>query len=143
MTGFPPRVLSIKQPWVWAILELGKDVENRTWGPPAHIVGSRILLHASLRPEAALEIDDLLHPVYDGARHIPRTRDLPLGYIVGSVRVTGFVQERLSRWYVGPYGWTLEDPRGLEEPVRCRGRLGLWSPEREILTQIPESHWTA
>jgi hypothetical protein len=25
------KALSIKQPWVWAILNVGKDIENRTW----------------------------------------------------------------------------------------------------------------
>lgn len=28
--------LSIRQPWVWAILNASKDVENRDWGAKVH-----------------------------------------------------------------------------------------------------------
>jgi len=36
--------LSIQQPWAWAIIHGGKDVENRTW--PTKFRG-RFLVHAS------------------------------------------------------------------------------------------------
>lgn len=60
------RVLSIKQPWVDAILYGGKRVENRTWltayrGPLA--------LHASLTPDADAENVDYRHPLYQYLYH--------------------------------------------------------------------------
>ena len=141
MTSFPPRVLSIRQPWAWAIFELGKDIENRSWKPPNYVIGSRLLIHAPLRAEP-IEPEDLLPPLWNNDIPVPRTRDLPTGCIVGSVRIAGVVTERTSRWYSGPYGWVLEAPIPVEEHVPCRGRLGLWLPAREILTRIPELHWT-
>lgn len=141
MSVFPPRILSIRQPWVWAIFELGKDVENRTWRPTDYIVGSRILIHVSRRGDL-IEPEELLPRLSDGESEVPRLRDLPTSCIFGSVRIAGFVSESTSRWYMGPIGWLLEDPRPLEEPVPCRGRLGLWAPARELLVRIPEDHWT-
>ena len=38
--------ISIRQPWAWAILYAGKDVENRTWQLPERFWGQDILLHA-------------------------------------------------------------------------------------------------
>ena len=31
MTDLPDIALSIRQPWAWAILHAGKDIENRSW----------------------------------------------------------------------------------------------------------------
>lgn len=30
-SDLPPLALSIRQPWAWAILCAGKDIENRSW----------------------------------------------------------------------------------------------------------------
>ncbi|MQA14935.1 MAG: ASCH domain-containing protein [Pseudonocardiaceae bacterium] len=38
------RALSIRQPWAWAILHAGKDVENRSW-PIRH--RERLVIHAA------------------------------------------------------------------------------------------------
>lgn len=32
MTELPPLALSVRQPWAWAIIYAGKDIENRLWG---------------------------------------------------------------------------------------------------------------
>src|ERR1700690_1312991 len=47
------RALSIKQPWVWAILNAGKDVENRTWTSKHR---GWLALHASGRESSGLAI---------------------------------------------------------------------------------------
>ena len=38
------KALSVRQPWAWAIIHAGKDVENRTWGTRYH---GPLLIHAS------------------------------------------------------------------------------------------------
>src|SRR3972149_1615669 len=43
-----PRVLSIRQPWAWAISEGRKKVENRTWRTSYRGV---VYIHASLKLE--------------------------------------------------------------------------------------------
>lgn len=42
------KAISIRQPWVWMILNAGKRRENRDWkAPPRFIIGETILIHAS------------------------------------------------------------------------------------------------
>jgi hypothetical protein len=48
VTELPP-CLTIRQPYASAIVAGIKKVENRSWHPPAHILGQRILIHAGLR----------------------------------------------------------------------------------------------
>jgi hypothetical protein len=70
--------LTVQQPWAWAIVHGGKDVENRTqaWfavGPTKPVV------------------------------HL-----------------------------------VVENPRPLAEPIPAKGRLGLWTPDAELLAAIRE-----
>lgn len=81
------RALSIRQPWVFAILELGKDIENRKWSFSAY--RGPVLLHAAKGCTRA---------EYDGARGFmgriverrpPPLVDLARGGLVGMARVVG------------------------------------------------------
>jgi len=64
------KALSIRQPWAWAILHAGKDIENR----PERIariaeklIGQRMYIHAGLKlDESAL--DFMLEAVRDWRR---------------------------------------------------------------------------
>jgi hypothetical protein len=95
------KALSIQQPWAWAILHAGKDIENRTW--PTSIRGS-VLIHAGLK------ID---FPAFDwiekrfGIR-IPRL--LRTGGIVGCVDIVNCVMSSNSKWFTGKYGFVLQNP---------------------------------
>lgn len=40
------HALTVKQPWAEAIARHGKNVENRSRRPPAHLIGQRIAIHA-------------------------------------------------------------------------------------------------
>ena len=40
------KALTVKQPWAWAIIHGGKDVENRSWMPNLGPRGMRIAIHA-------------------------------------------------------------------------------------------------
>ena len=42
------RALTIWPEWIWSIIHLGKDVENRTYAPPRVIRGQRIALHSGV-----------------------------------------------------------------------------------------------
>ena len=102
--------LSIKQPWAWLILHAGKDIENRTWrtryrGP--------LLIHAGKSIDAAYRREDC-----DG---------MDFGGIVGVVDLLDCVEASDSRWFTGPVGWVLGNPRDLPF-LASRGRQGLWRP---------------
>ncbi len=132
----PRFALSVQQPWAYAILHMGKDVENRTWRPRRDVAGTRIWIHASkkrqpLDPEDLLDIrflpEDIVHP--------PVSR-LAVGAIVGSVIVDHFVESFDSEWFNGPIGWVLRDPEPLDAPITCRGNLGLWTVPPDVLERL-------
>lgn len=116
-----PYVLTVKQPWAWAIIHAGKDVENRS--RPIRYRG-RLLIHAG--KGYAPEGDEWLRRM-----GIEPPVDLPRGCIVGSVQVTGSTQTSPSRWAMkGHHHWLLADSTPAVAPLPCRGALNLFrAPE--------------
>ena len=111
------KVITIKQPWAWAIIFGGKDIENRSW--PTTYRGP-LLVHAgaSYRMNAWLP---------RGVRP-PDREKLDFSAIIGVVDLVDVVERSRSRWFEGEYGFVLRNPRALSRPVPCKGRLGLWAP---------------
>ena len=121
------KTLSIRQPWAWLILHGGKDIENRDWKYSCHYRGP-LLIHAS----QTCSRDD-----YDAAVFFCQQRNLPLppprdklerGGVVGVVDMVDCVRDSDSPWFVGTFGFVLENPRPLEL-YPCKGRLGLFDLE--------------
>jgi ASCH domain len=126
------KALTIRQPWAHAILHLGKDAENRSWR--THYRGL-LLIHAAAYHER--------HPREQLAQYMRRPPsaksliDLPTGYIVGVVEVVGCVRNSRSRWAErGGWHWLLKNPRPIK-PVKCNGRLMLWTPSRSVMKGLP------
>jgi hypothetical protein len=129
--------LSIKQPWVHAILREGKDTENRTWQCSHR---GWIALHASAKP---------LHgPTFPGRLKTPAFDTLDYSAICGVARLIKIVTKSHSKWFTRPtrgsinYGWVLADIKRLKKPVPCKGMLGLWKVPpnalRAIKRQLPK-----
>lgn len=114
VAGLP--AISIRQPWVYAIFHLNKDVENRSWR--THYRGP-LLIHA------AMAIDP------DGVKMIGRRApsDLDRGKIIGIVDLVDVVATSRSAWRDRRFAWgfVLEHPR-LIPPIPCRGMQGLFRP---------------
>jgi hypothetical protein len=109
------RALSIRRPWAYAILHLGKDVENRVM--PIYYRG-RILIQASLIVDR------------DGCRELDLDPDdrrkLPIGAIVGSVEVVCCTRNSESEWaHRGQWHWLLKNPRVVGKPLAFKGKLGI------------------
>lgn len=123
------KAISIQQPWAWAILHAGKDVENRTW---YHEYRGLVLIHAGKKfdhegyawlIEQALYNDKISLTIDD----IPPKGAFKTGGIVGQVFITGMVRSLgFSPWMFGPWGWVLENPKPLQFVPYC-GRLGLFN----------------
>ena len=124
------RALSIKQPWLYCITDLDKRVENRTWKPPDWIIGQRIALHSSKKMGDLVAASDIA-----GFKLSTVANDMPLGAIVATARVDGWIDFLDSKWFSGPVGWILSDVVKLHEPVPHRGRLGLWEVSVELAIQ--------
>ena len=120
------RVLTIRQPWAWAIIYGGKDVENRSWftkhrGP--------LLVHAGRAFDPAG-----YETVKQHATHPPPPPgEFIHGAIIGVVELVDCLQSFDSEWAVaGRWHWLLRNPRSFGEAVPCSGRLGLWRPPRGV-----------
>jgi hypothetical protein len=108
-------VLSIQQPWAYAICHFGKDIENRQWHTN---VRGLFLIHAGKRVDTE-GIEDLADMGYE----VPK--NLPVGGIVGEAVITDCVNAHKSKWFFGKYGFVLCGQRPLPF-VPMRGQLGFF-----------------
>ena len=113
------RALSVKQPWAWAIMHAGKDVENRR--RRVNVRGT-IAIHASASPPSEADFEELEELV---GRPVPRT--LPIGCVLGTVEVKDCVEDSPSKWAQGgSFHWVLGDAKPLDKPIPAKGAVGFW-----------------
>lgn len=133
--------LTIKQPWPYAIFHLDKNIENRDWDTNFR---GRIAVHASKNVRKS-EFDLSVHAIgsmVDYEACVPPQEYLPHGMIVGLVDIVDCVDMSYSPWFVGDFGFVLENAVELPRPIAATGALGFWTVpddiEQEILRQISE-----
>ena len=122
------RALTFTRPWGWAILNAGKDVENR-----------RQQLH-NHRGVIAIHVGKLI----DDGMVLPPGIKLPdaayenEGMIIGTAELVDVIARadlpaKRSKWYNNaPYAYVLRNPRLLRTPLKCRGSQGLWNVPPEV-----------
>lgn len=121
------KVLSIKQPWAWLIVNGHKDIENRTWRTQYR---GEVLIHAGRA------ID--WHGCVEATRIIgaqipaPEVLEVLTGGIVGVATIVDCVTASKSPWFQGPFGFVLENARPLRF-TPLRGQLGLFEVDEEAL----------
>ena len=134
MTDLPEFALSIRQPWAWLIVNGWKDIENRSW--PTRFRGS-VLIHAGKSPMDEDEWYDIRagRNLVDGLPISPdytppgdNWNDLGWGGMVGIADIVGCVQQSTSRWFVGEYGFVIQNARPIPF-IPCRGQLGFFRPD--------------
>ena len=136
------KALTIQDPWLWAITEMDKRIENRTWKPPLSIIGQTIALHVSKKPDPAG-----IGSIYRITDKIV-TVEYRFGKVVATAKVLGWIDtnchtasspdllKHLSdKWLFGPIGWVLGDVQKVN-PVDCKGALGLWDVPAGIFGMI-------
>lgn len=131
-SDLPTYVLTLKQPWAWAVIYAGKDVENRTWKPAKPC---RLLIHAGVKWDE----DGMLTLMRRGLWSAPR-RDLThligrpdnpytAGRIIGSVIVPKWSDRSTSTWAVpGYWHWELSASTPARQAVPCTGRATFFHP---------------
>lgn len=128
------KALSVRQPWAWAILHAGKDIENRDW--PTKFRGT-VAVHAAktlTREEhlwASMDIEER-----SGLRPPTYPMLASRGFIVGLVDIVDCVDGSPSPWFQGEFGFVLANPRPLIRPVYCKGALGFWDVPGAVETVI-------
>jgi hypothetical protein len=122
------RAISVRQPYAWAIIHGGKDVENRSQRAAFQFkpaIGARLLIHASKRMTAAEYAVAVAFMAKLGVRH-PQREGLQFGGVIGSVFVRDIVSSSDSPWYQkGATALLFADPK--PEPfVPVHGHTGLF-----------------
>jgi hypothetical protein len=117
------KALSVKQPWACAIINNGKNIENRT---KCTKLRGRVAIHASLQRSHKLK-----SPL---VRISPRQKkngcaEQSSGLLILLIALRSTAQ----KWFKGPFGYVLANPRSLLKPVRCKGALGFWEIPPNIL----------
>lgn len=129
MNGEPrgPKAISVRQPWAWAIVHGGKNIENRSEAAARvmeHAVGRRIFIHAakSFHRDDYEESIAFLRSLGVAA---PDRQSMALGGVIGSVKLAGIVRRSASPWFSGPCGLQLADPSPCPF-FAVKGRLNLF-----------------
>jgi len=122
------KVLTIKQPWAELIIDGYKKYEFRGWKTKYR---GKILIHAGM----SLEKDMMI-------RFKDYNLDYTLGAIIGEADLVDCIlvdkkfNEELRNIdpivygrsnHVENYAWKLENIIKYDEPIPCKGQLGLWN----------------
>jgi len=120
------QALSIRQPWAWLIVNGYKDVENRDW-----LTRKRglVYIHAGLTLTKT-EYEDAVDMAWVANPEIvvPEQKELLRGGIVGTTEIKDCVSSSDSIWFVGDYGFNLENSKPCEF-IPCKGSLSFFFPE--------------
>jgi hypothetical protein len=135
----PPFALSVRQPWAWAIIHAGKDIENRSWRAVNHGLTrrGRYAIHASkgMTREEYVDASEFMLKL---RIECPPAHKLLRGGIIGSVEVIDVVTESESPWFFGPRGLVLKGA----EPcafIPAAGALGYFEWKPGDASIVPEA----
>ncbi len=124
------KALTVCQPYADLLLLPDSDpkmkrCENRTW-KTSHV--GRLAIHAGINKSYLIPGDN--------------TRYMVFGAVLGTVELVDCVaDEDLPQWVLrhmqyefllthkhveGPYCWIVRDPIRFQNPIKCKGALGLW-----------------
>lgn len=133
MDRLPQFALSIRQPWAWAIINAGKDIENRSW--PTRFRGP-VCIHAAKGMtndeyyHANRAIQTAVGPVdrawlgrWNGVT--PPPYRLERGGIIGVAEIVDCVSASDSPWFFGRYGFVLRNAKPVEF-IQVKGALGFF-----------------
>ena len=122
------KALTIKEPWASLIIEEYKKYEFRSWKTKYR---GKILIHAGLSIEK-----DMMERFKD------YNIDINPGYIIGEATITDciLVDEEFNcelrsidpvvygrSNHTETYAWKLENVVKYDNPIPCKGKLGLWN----------------
>jgi ASCH domain len=124
------KVIVVRQPWAWLIVNGFKDIENRSWktryrGP--------LLIQASAGLPTKRKLEECR--LFARKRGVDLPEEFETGGVVGMVRLKDCVTGSRSQWFEGPVGWVLTNPTKLPF-VPLKGQLGLFDPPRTVVERL-------
>lgn len=157
-----PRCLSLWSPWAFAMMHLGKDVENRPLASSARGITGTVFIQASgwpgggapLKPKTAswhrfveqyeaaaliwhgMSPENKVLPAEFEFEHCERSR----GQIIGTVEITHYQEPDSppdSPWYAeGQRAMMIRNPKPLSVFIPCGGQLGFWRIPSDVADMI-------
>ncbi|HEY9598650.1 MAG TPA: hypothetical protein V6D33_13365 [Cyanophyceae cyanobacterium] len=123
------RCLSVQPAMAYAIANLGKDIENRSWR--TYYTGW-VYIHASSSRDGYKLHKDWIEK--EAGLVCPAFKDLPQGAIIcrvwlGDIPLAPAGKEEKTQWGMpGCYWWPLSKVERIE-PISMKGKLGLFKTE--------------
>lgn len=145
------RALSLIQPWAWLVTAGPKRIENRDWHLPPHMVGQKILIHASKTdPKKLGDPQEFVEEMAEDGIVLPPEAFSQRGGLVGHATLAGclcpsvspeeaaesFPGLDLNWWTLDSHGFVLRDV-GAFPLVPCQGNRGFFEVPAEALAQVP------
>ena len=145
------KALSIRQPYAGLIVAGIKNIENRSWAPKQPV--GRLAICSSQAPDVNRWWETMRTKCK--RLHVPFPEDLCMvnGAVLGVVDFNYFVcktadgllgtdhptieVEQVTEWWnPDSFGFILEHPRVLEEPIPIRGQLDLFDLPEDVVEEI-------
>jgi len=124
------KVIVVRQPWAWLIVNGFKDIENRSW-KTRHRGPLLIQSSAGLPPKLEFEENCL----FARKRGVKLPKQFQTGGIVGIVHVMDCVTSSRSKWFEGPVGWVLAKQKKLPF-VPMKGQLGIFEAPSSVVKRL-------
>jgi hypothetical protein len=124
-----PAVLSVRQPWAWALVAGHKDVENRTWQTRQR---GLLAIHAGRQPDQG------------GYRFCEQMgvevpEDLAFGAVIGAVELLDVVRGHASPWAEHEsFNWVIGRAFAIT-PISVLGKLGIFGAPPHIAKALIEA----
>ena len=124
------KVIVIRQPWAWLIVNGFKDIENRTWHTRYR---GALLIQASANLPTKRKLEEYRTLARKRGAELPE--EFETGGIVGMVQLEDCVTKSQNKWFEGPVGWVLSKPKRLPF-IPLKGRIGLFDPPPRIVQRL-------
>jgi hypothetical protein len=124
-------VLTLKQPWAWAVAAGRKKIENRTWSTRYR---GTVYIHASRK------LDRVAFDWLRDQAGVTPPSEFVHGAVVAVADIVDVVTKHeaatFAPWFSGPYGIVLARIRRLRTPVPQKGQLGLARASHDLQQRV-------
>ena len=129
------KIITIRQPWAYALAFGWKDVENRSW---------RTNYRGPVALHAGLVVDSEWASLYpDSAPRPPYVEALHLGVIIGIADLVDVTRDHPSVWSLpGQFQWVFTNAHFIE-PVPYVGSQGLRDLDTSLLPAVSVTQFAA
>ncbi len=131
-----PRILSVKQPWAWAIMYRHKDIDTRTWSTKYR---GLVIIHASSTYAygAQKRLKKKWGIIAPDKKNLPFGKIIGICYLDNVIRKKEAIERKLDLWFEGPIGLVLTKPVSLKQPLKFKAKQRpLCRTTNEILSKV-------